>query len=593
MFPRKEKGLAVPTLAMAMLMAASLLAGADTVHLSNGKTVSGKVLESSGDRVLVEVQHGGIKAKVAFDRADVVSIEWENDPRDEFERKLSEVERVQAPQERAEQYLALGRWAVEQELIDEACEVYGRASRINPELAETAELEAARARLKEGSYAACARLLRSLLQRNPNHEQAKAMTRELERAMEETIEAELTEIEDRYRRGHFRSALVRLENLTQQYDRETLDGISQMCKARTGASLTDLMIDCRFRQGCPNEKCEGGIVDCSMCKNGMRVRHNRPVVGPPGDLATGTGGGAYGGKERLENCPRTYELCRTCAGLGYDFCKKCGGLGVYFGRVTEYEREEMVRTLVEQVKRLTEQLTPTAEEVTETVQEGNRTTTVKKYRPDNQTLNAYKTLPSLLLARRYLDEVSKLAPPLSSPAGEDLHGDLAYVEDMITPILSRKVEAYMTAAFTSLRGAMNYMVEGGQGQFPTDEVRKGVLEASRARHVTDAILDMDPTSRGILSEDMDYRQQLIDEFIQIGMDLMELAGSRLGLKKLHYRAMALLNRLHSLERQLLGVNANGKLEYGSSEGEGEGEGSGDESGGEGNFKFDWPGSGSG
>lgn len=491
--------------------AAAAPATADTLRLKNNQLVKGKILGETDNEVRIEVENGGIRAQMTFARADVESIQQEDDPRLLYERKMADAESIADVRRRGEAYLAVGHWAVGAGLIDAACAAFERCASVCPALQEVADFDVAQARFAQRGYAACAECLRRILERNPNHEQAKALLRKLEETVGKDLDADLVPALDLYRKGDCRGALVKLENIVRRYDRGALDHLSQQCEKQLSVSLAGILVDCRFRQGCPNNGCKGGSVECPKCEGGSTKKFNREVIG-------------FG--DRPLNASLTYELCGACKGIGYQLCKKCLGLGIYFGQVTEYEREELVKTLLNQVKRLGAQSTPTAEEAVETVGADGRTTTLKRVRPDNRTLNEGKILSSLLLARRYLAEAIKVAPALAAPAGADLRGDLQYVENLIATLLSRKTDLYMAGALSALTTAVGQLMEGAAGgRFDLFMLRRSLEEAARARRLMEMILALDPTSRGVLSDDSERRRQLIDQFLRAASELMQTAAT--------------------------------------------------------------------
>lgn len=524
---------------------------ADTVHLRNGSVVRGRVIEDGEREICVEVDNGGIRAQMTFARGDVESIQRETDPQVVFQRKMADAGTIGDPHRQGEAYLAVGQWAAKEGLADAACEAFERCSSICSSLQEVADVEVARARLLQRNYAACAERLRRILEQNPNHEQAKALARELERAVGKDLDADLIPILELYHKGDCRGALAKLEGLVRRYDRDALDRLSRQCQSRLGLSLAGIMIDCRFRQGCPNHDCKGGIVTCPRCESGAVKKFNREVIGP--------GGGEQ--RDKPLNAPLTYQLCGACRGVGYALCKTCLGTGVWFGAVTDYEREDMVRTLIAQVKRVTGQLTPAGEEVTETVVDGGRTTVVKKSRPDNRTLNEARVIPNLLLVRRYLAEAVRLAPVLASPAGTDLRGDLAYVDNVVSPILTRKVDLYMVSAVNAMTAALGTLADGAQnGRLDVSQLRRAMEEAARARQLMAIATDIDPSARGMLGDDVERRQQLIEQFIRTGSEIMQLAAGERAAQQLPRAAQRAMTTVAGIVDQLAGLSGDSPLD---------------------------------
>ncbi|MFW6162548.1 MAG: hypothetical protein ACODAJ_07235 [Planctomycetota bacterium] len=120
------------TLVLAILPA---LAAADVVHLADGTTREGRIVETSETHVVLDVGVGNVSLQVRIPRGDVVRIEHGASTHDklmaDYARRLSRVRT-------ADDWYALGAWCQDQRVLkEEARGAWQRALALDPDHADT------------------------------------------------------------------------------------------------------------------------------------------------------------------------------------------------------------------------------------------------------------------------------------------------------------------------------------------------------------------------------------------------------------------------------------------------------------------------
>ena len=70
----KTSALAVGALMLGFLLGLDSLLVADTVHLTNGRIVTGTVIEDTPEQISIEIEEGKIRAVLKFKRSDVKAV---------------------------------------------------------------------------------------------------------------------------------------------------------------------------------------------------------------------------------------------------------------------------------------------------------------------------------------------------------------------------------------------------------------------------------------------------------------------------------------------------------------------------------------
>ncbi|HPD15320.1 MAG TPA: hypothetical protein PLE19_10235 [Planctomycetota bacterium] len=120
------------------VLACGLLARADLVHLADGTTREGRVLEQNEREIVLEVGQGGVTLAVRLPRSQVVRIEEKAAPgavvMAEYVARLSEA----LKSKNADHWLALGLWCRERPgFRDKADEALRRALELDPNHVQT------------------------------------------------------------------------------------------------------------------------------------------------------------------------------------------------------------------------------------------------------------------------------------------------------------------------------------------------------------------------------------------------------------------------------------------------------------------------
>lgn len=102
-------------LLMLFLMSLSITAFADVITLKDGRRLEGKILESTEDRIRIEMVLGGASAEMWISRKDIASVEKGNTPQEEFAARLAALGKADL-----EAHRALIAWCREKGLSKEA-----------------------------------------------------------------------------------------------------------------------------------------------------------------------------------------------------------------------------------------------------------------------------------------------------------------------------------------------------------------------------------------------------------------------------------------------------------------------------------------
>ena len=118
-------GLRLALLAALGVTMAAISARGDVIHLEGGGRVRGEIIRETDQEVIVKTD-AGISV---IPRDEIESIEVEVDPRQEYARRLKQLERSR----NAERFAELGQWCVKQKLVDAGREAFTLALDRDPE----------------------------------------------------------------------------------------------------------------------------------------------------------------------------------------------------------------------------------------------------------------------------------------------------------------------------------------------------------------------------------------------------------------------------------------------------------------------------
>ncbi len=420
-----------PLSRFALLVLLALPLRADVVFLKNGEQVQGQVVSQDDKEVKVVVTKKGMSLTMTIRREDIERVETGDGLRTEFAKRSSEVEALPAGWEKATKSLELGRWAREAGLYDEARGAFEGCKAAMPGYDDVADLEIARTWLAAKDHDKCREAIQKILERNPNHEQAKLLARDLGDDVREEASNDMGKGLEFYKDGNARRALGVFENVVRTHSKDELTALSKACEEKTGEPLAAIMIDCRFRQGCPVSGCLQGWTRCPRptCQSGMQKEYHKIVEG-------------FGGN--IQNHPVTEHYCETCNGMKYIMCEKCHGTGMYLGRPTDFEREEMVRVLGLQSQKFLEGAKSLVEE-----------TKSKDAEISVRGLDCMNMLADARRARYLLEMAAALAPSLNAPGGADAQGQIRGLDGLVFNCIGGIASAYMTAGEEAYHDAVN------------------------------------------------------------------------------------------------------------------------------------------
>lgn len=467
--------------------------GADVVFLKNGEEVQGQVVSEDEKEVKVVVTKKGMSLSMAIRREDIARVETGDGLRAEYGRRFDQVSAVAAGWERATKFLELGRWARESGLFDEARAAFAAAKACLPGYDDVADLEIARTWLAEKEFEKCRNAIQKILERNPNHEQAKLLARDLGEDVAEETSNDLEKALTLYCDGNPRRALAVFENFVKSHSAEELSLASKGSEEKTGEPLASLMIDCRFRQGCPEPGCITGWKRCPRptCKSGVQKDYHKVVEG---------------WNDRVINHPVTSRYCETCNGMKYLMCGKCRGTGIYLGKPTDYEREEMVRILAMQSQKFLDSAMSLVEETKD-----------KDAELSVRGLNCMNMLADARRARYLLQMAAMLAPSINAPGGQDAQGKIRGLDALVFNVIGGIASAYLSGAEIAYHEAVNQKsgADGEQRSLSSRVVRaREALEfAEQARVFILYALEDSPGSVVPMGGDLKDRLRLADQFV--------------------------------------------------------------------------------
>lgn len=412
-----------------LVLASPLLA--DVVFLKNGEEVQGQVISQDEKEVKVVVTKKGMSLTMTIRREDVLRVETGDGVRAEYARRFEEVGKAAPGFERATRHVELGRWARESGIYEEARASFSAAKAALPGYDDVADLEIAKTWLAAKEFEECKKAIQAILERNPNHEQAKLLLKDLGEDVAEETSADLGKGLELYRDGNPRRALAVFENFVKGHSRGEVDVASKGCEEKTGESLATIMIDCRFRAGCPEPGCVQGWKRCPRptCRSGVQKEYHKVEEGFHG---------------RIVNHPVTEHYCETCNGMKYVMCERCGGTGMYLGKPTDYEREELTRVLAFQSQKFLDGM----DELVKETKDKNAEVSVR-------ALDCMNLLASARRARRMLGLAGDLAPQSNAPGGKDLQGQIRGLDGLVFNATAGIASAYMTAAEMAYHDAVN------------------------------------------------------------------------------------------------------------------------------------------
>lgn len=464
------------------------------IRTTQGATYKGKVLRETDQAIVLELRRGKISAELTIPKDQIQSRGVEGGPTQAALRlkgKARQARLIEDPRERGAALLAVGEELVQDGDPAEGARVYLEAAQADPGLRDQAEVAAAQAYVSAGRLPQAEQTLRRTLKRNPKHARAKAVARELERALaakaQRLLEPGLSAYMDR--KPH--RALRLLTDATQQLPRRVLDEASARTEREFGLSLAEVMVDCRMQALCRD--CEGaGIKPCPAADDNTNVRCR------------------FGRRSRATKAERVgklelrkWERCKDCDGRGHLRCRACDGLGLHLTQPSEFEREALTASLQGRIGAIEEQV-------------GQLTDTVEKDRREDavRSVAATELLGSLQELRSYARALTKLDPRAGAVGGGDLRrkGEL----------VGRRTAAIMVAL-------ANALFVGGEQRFEdavstNEDYVSPMVRSMRARQAWEAVnqarlftleaLELDPRIAGPTLGDAKRRLKLMDRFLR-------------------------------------------------------------------------------
>ncbi len=475
------------------LLVLALPLRADVVFLKNGEEVQGQVVSQDDKEVKVVVTKKGMSLTMTIRREDVERIETGDGLRAEFGRRSEEVGKAPAGWERATKYLELGRWARESGIYDEARAAFAAAKASLPGYDDVADLEVAKTWLAEKKFEDCKNVIEDILSRNPNHEQARLLLRDLGEDVAEETSDSLEKGFTLYRDGNPRRALAVFENFVKAHSDEELSAASKACEEKTGEPLASIMIDCRFRQGCPEQGCITGWKRCPRptCKSGTQKDYHKVVEG---------------WNDKVINHPVTERYCETCNGMKYLMCTKCKGTGMYIGKPTDFERVEMVKILGLQSQKFLDSAMSLMDE-----------TKKKDAELSVRGLDCMNMLADARRARHLLEMAAVLAPSINAPGGQDAQGKIRGLDGLVFNVITGISSAYISGAEAAYHEAVNQRSgDDGENRSLSSRVvraREALECAEQARIFILYALEDCPGSVVPMAGDMKDRLRLAEQFV--------------------------------------------------------------------------------
>lgn len=466
---------------------------ADVVFLKNGEEVQGEIVSQDDKEVKVVVTRKGMSLTMTIRREDVERMERGDGLRAEYGRCFEEVGRAAAGWERATKYVELGRWARESGIYDEARAAFAAAKASLPGYDDVADLEIAKTWLAEKKFEDCREVIEQILARNPNHEQAKLLARDLGEDVAEETSDSLEKALTLYRDGNPRRALAVFENFVRGRSAEELSLASKGCEEKTGEPLASIMIDCRFRQGCPEAGCITGWKRCPRptCQSGQQKEYHKVVEN---------------WQDKVVNRPVTRRYCETCNGLKYLMCSKCKGTGMYLGKPTDFERGEMVRILGLQSQKFLDAAKALVDETKD-----------KDAELSVRALDCMNMLADARRARYLLEMAAALAPSINAPGGQDAQGKIRGLDALVFNVIAGIASAYMSGAEVAYHEAVNQKSgDDGENRSLSSRVvraREALECAEQARTFILYALEDCPGSVVPMAGDLKDRLALAEQFV--------------------------------------------------------------------------------
>ncbi len=459
---------------LALLLAIPLFA--DTIVMKNGERVEGRIVSEDGDEVKVEIQKKGMTLIASLKRSEIAEIQQTvaNPNKDEFAQRLAEARKLPAGTEQTLTLLELGRWAREVALYEEAIVAFEECKSSLSGFEDVADYEVACTQLASKDFDGCKTTLQRILERNPNHEDARILADDLGKDVQDSVAEDVQKGFEYYVAGNCRRALGVFERFVKDHSRDEVDILSKACQEKAGQPLSALMIDCRFRQGCP-EGCKFGFKPCTRgsCRAGRNLEFHKPVEG---DITVR----AF-----------TITYCGACKGLGRIICEKCGGTGISLGRPSEFEKPDFVVALVDQAEKSFDEAKQLALNGTVAPKDPPKDGAGNVAPPVGVTAPAPEANPMSVLARgvrsrRFYRTVSTIAPGTPTPGGQNLFKRMGDIDDFLFEKASRYSSEYTAKAETEYEKAVGYneaptLVDRHILQSRIDHARTAVEDAEQAR----------------------------------------------------------------------------------------------------------------
>ena len=345
---------------MSIVLMLAAAASADIVHLKNGETREGRIIERSDDAIVLEIRAGSAVARVTLRTDDI----------DRIEKKKTETELVEAEYRKrlrkldggdADAVVTFAKWCVGRKMFD-------RAEKLLNDLAAAGDAQFIRGKLAlaeidvdRGRYRTATEHLKAITDKHPENNEAAALLAKVTAAEERSLEMLLVDAKTLYDRGKYAQALRKVEAF---HARATPERTVKLIKASPFDGVRgfeDFVAEARLRLDCPY--CKGGLTVCPKCK----------------------------GKVDLEK-----GLCLACAGQGQVVCARCDGTGVKLSSVPSWQLQAVVRALGRRAASDTAQLARIAETLAGT--------------PEEDKILAAVARATLVTSRavRWLDELEKI-----------------------------------------------------------------------------------------------------------------------------------------------------------------------------------------
>lgn len=464
------------------------------IRTTQGATYKGKVLRETEQAVVLELRRGKISAELTIPKDQISSRGVEGGPTQTVLRlkgKASQARLIEDPRERGAALLAVAEELVQDGDPAEAARIYLEAAKADPGLRDQAEVAAARAYVSANRLPEAERTLERTLKRNPKHARAKAVARELERALaakaERLLEPGLAAYMDR--KPH--RALRLLTDATKQLPRRVLDEASARTEREFGLSLAEVMVDCRMQAVCRD--CEGaGVKPCPAADDNTNVRCR------------------FGRRSRATKVERVgkiklrkWERCKDCDGRGHLRCRACDGLGLHLTQPSEFEREALTSSLQGRIGAIEKQVG----KLTDTVEKDKREDAVR-------SVAATELLGSLQELRSYARALTKLDPRAGAVGGANLRRKGELVGRRTAAIMVALANALFVGGEKRFEDAVDVSKEQVSPFVRSMRARQAWEAVNQARLFTLEALELDPRIAGPTLGDARRRLKLMDRFLR-------------------------------------------------------------------------------